>query len=76
MDSRDALDRAGRLGPGGIPWDPLALGLLWDLQDGYVVGIPPAVQRAVFGGLARLARRTGHHRRLARTAGLDPDGWA
>lgn len=70
-----ALDRRRLLGPGGIPLDPLALGLLWDLQDGYVTGLPPGVQRAVFGRLARLARRTGRHRQLARAAGVDPETW-
>ncbi|MDD7941817.1 cupin domain-containing protein [Actinomycetospora lutea] len=70
-----ALDRRGLLGSGGVPLDPLALGLLWDFQDGYLAGVPPRLQRAVFGGLARVARRTGRHRRLARDAGVDPRTW-
>lgn len=70
-----ALDRRGLLGPGGVPLDPLALGVLWRFQDGYLVGVPPVVQRVVFGGLDRLARITGRHRRLALSVGLDPVRW-
>ncbi|MGW0248182.1 cupin domain-containing protein [Nocardia goodfellowii] len=58
-----ALDAAGKTTKGGVPRDPLALALLWDYQDGYLGGIPAGLQRAVFGSLARLARRLGYERR-------------
>lgn len=70
-----ALDRLGRVTRDGIPLDPLALGLLWRAQDGYLAGPPPILQRAVLGTLDRLARAVGHHRRLARSAGLPADAW-
>ncbi|MBB5917899.1 hypothetical protein BJY24_006811 [Nocardia transvalensis] len=58
-----ALDAAGKTTRGGVPRNPLALALLWDHQDGYLAGIPAVAQRAVLGGLARLARRLGCERR-------------
>jgi hypothetical protein len=58
-----ALDAAGKTTGGGIPRNPLALALLWDYQDGYLGGIPAGLQRAIFGPLARLARRIGYERR-------------
>lgn len=57
------LDRAGRTSRSGVPRNPLALGMLWRLQDGYIAGVPAPVQRLVFGGLARLARLTGYEAR-------------
>lgn len=39
---------------------PLTIGLLWELQDGYVAGVPEFAQRLAFGGLARLARWIGY----------------
>ena len=54
------LDRDGKTTRRGIPRDPLWLGLLWELQDGYVAGVPASLQRLVFGGLARLARLFGY----------------
>lgn len=59
-----ALDRAGRTTRSGVPRDPLALALLWRLQDGYLGGIPAPVQRLLLGGAARLAVRLGYQRRL------------
>ena len=70
-----ALDRTGRL-VRGVPLDPLALGLLWRFQDGYLAGLPPRLQELVFGGLDRLARRLGRHRRLAVAAGWSPERWS
>jgi hypothetical protein len=32
---------------------------LWELQDGYLAGVPVSLQRVFFGGLARLARMAG-----------------
>ena len=42
------------------------MGLLWERQEGYVAGLPEPVQRLVFGGLARLTRQVGCHRRARR----------
>ncbi|WAC55948.1 cupin domain-containing protein [Gordonia sp. SL306] len=53
------LDAAGRTNRYGIPRNPLDLATLWELQDGYLAGIPAWLQRLVFPPLARLARRTG-----------------
>ncbi len=58
-----ALDAAGKTTRAGLPRDPLALGLLWRHQDGYIAGIPAALQRIVFGTLARLAVALGYQRR-------------
>ncbi|AVH24366.1 cupin domain-containing protein [Nocardia cyriacigeorgica] len=57
------LDTAGKTTAAGVPRNPIALALLWDLQDGYLAHIPAPVQRILLGGLARLARATGYHRR-------------
>ncbi|NEW41511.1 cupin domain-containing protein [Nocardia cyriacigeorgica] len=57
------LDNAGKTTAAGLPRNPIALALLWDLQDGYLAKIPVPVQRVLLGGLARLARATGYHRR-------------
>jgi hypothetical protein len=54
------LDLEGKTNRQGVPTSPLAIGLLWELQDGYLAGAPPVAQRLVFGGLARLARRIGY----------------
>jgi mannose-6-phosphate isomerase-like protein (cupin superfamily) len=54
------LDLAGKTNRHGVPKDPLALGLLWELQDGYLAGIPVSFQRIIFGGLSRLARMAGY----------------
>jgi hypothetical protein len=60
------LDLAGKTNRHGVPKDPLALGLLWELQDGYLAGVPASLQRLVFGRLARVARFTGYEERLTR----------
>jgi len=54
------LDLEGKSTRQSVPKDPLWLGLLWELQDGYVAGVPASAQRLVFGGLARLARLIGY----------------
>jgi mannose-6-phosphate isomerase-like protein (cupin superfamily) len=58
------LDLAGKTNRHGVPKDPLALGLLWELQDGYLAGAPALLQRLVLGSLARLARLVGYQERL------------
>lgn len=63
-----ALDRAGATTRSGIPRNPLALALLWELQDGYLAGIPSWLQRATLGSLAAIARRTGYARRWTDSA--------
>ena len=57
------LDSAGRTTRAGVPRNPLALALLWERQDGYIAGVPPVLQRFLFGGLARIARLTRYERR-------------
>ncbi|MFI5716692.1 cupin domain-containing protein [Nocardia sp. NPDC051750] len=59
-----ALDEAGATTDSRVPRNPLALALLWELQDGYLAGIPPWLQRLTLGSLAAIARRTGYGRRL------------
>ncbi|MFC4374424.1 cupin domain-containing protein [Nocardia halotolerans] len=61
------LDNAGATTATRLPRNPLALGLLWEYQDGYLAGPPAWLQRWVLGGLAALARRTGYARRLLAT---------
>lgn len=58
------LDYTHRTTASKPPRNPLALGLLWEYQDGYLAGAPVPLQRLIFGGLAALARRTGYARRL------------
>ncbi len=58
------LDNEGKTMSNKIPRNPLALGLLWEYGDGYLVGPPVFLQRLILGGLARLARRTGYARQL------------
>ncbi|MGW6730952.1 cupin domain-containing protein [Nocardia sp. NPDC055029] len=66
------LDNTHRTTASTLPRNPLALGLLWEYQDGYLAGPPVPLQRLIFGGLAALARRTGYARRLrAATGGPD-----
>lgn len=63
-----ALDAAGKTTVRSrMPRNPLALALLWDYQDGYIAGIPVGPQRAILGGLARLATRIGYRRRYLAT---------
>jgi hypothetical protein len=54
------LDLAGKNNRHGVPKDPLALGMLWELKDGYLAGVPVCRQKVFFGGLARLARMAGY----------------
>ncbi|WP_328392250.1 hypothetical protein [Nocardia sp. NBC_00416] len=66
-----ALDGAGATTRSGIPRNPLALALLWNLQDGYLAGIPAWLQRAILGSLAAIARRTGYARRWTDSPALN-----
>ena len=68
------LDLAGKTNRHGVPKDPLALGLLWELQDGYLAGVPASLQRLVFGGLARLARLVGYQERLMESSSRKEEG--
>jgi mannose-6-phosphate isomerase-like protein (cupin superfamily) len=61
------LDLKGKTNRQGVPTNPLALGLLWERQDGYIAGLPEYIQSIVFGGLARLARLVGYENRWAMT---------
>ena len=57
------LDVAGKTNRQGVPKDPLALGLLWELQDGYLAGIPVSVQKIVFRVPGMVARSMGYERK-------------
>lgn len=58
------LARDGKTIRGGIPRNPLQLALLFEISETYVPGLPLAVQRGIFGPLARLAHRLGSERSL------------
>jgi hypothetical protein len=45
------LDLAGKTQRHGAPKDPLALGMLCELQDGYLAGIRCPCKRPTSGGL-------------------------
>jgi Cupin domain len=52
------LDLEGKTNRQGVPTSPLALGPLWELQDGYVAGVPAVARlqaghRALSGRLKR-----------------------
>jgi mannose-6-phosphate isomerase-like protein (cupin superfamily) len=49
------LARDGKTIRGGIPRNPLQLALLFEISETYVPALPLAVQRGIFGPLARLA---------------------
>ncbi|MGI5220202.1 cupin domain-containing protein [Nocardia sp. CA-290969] len=66
-----ALDEAGATTGSRLPRNPLALALLWELQDGYLAGLPVWLQRATLGSLAAIARRTGYARRLFAAAEMN-----
>lgn len=51
------LSNAGRLTPRAVLTDPALLAHAWALNEGDFAGLPPALQRRVFGTLARLTRR-------------------
>ncbi|GAF66028.1 hypothetical protein BTS2_2928 [Bacillus sp. TS-2] len=54
------LDEKNQLNSKGIPRNPLWLSMAWECMDGYLDGIPPVIQRIVFGNLARFARAIGY----------------
>jgi mannose-6-phosphate isomerase-like protein (cupin superfamily) len=49
------LARDGKTIRGGVPRNPLQLALLLEISETYVPALPLAVQRGIFGPLARLA---------------------
>jgi len=63
------LAAEGRINAAGMPRNPLVMALLLDYADLVVPGVPgvpPGLQRAVIGGLARFARMLGLEDGLAR----------
>jgi mannose-6-phosphate isomerase-like protein (cupin superfamily) len=70
------LDVAGRTNRQGVPKNPLALGLLWELQDGYLAGVPAFFQRLLFGGSVAwpASQATKHGWRSSRPTGLEGSG--
>ena len=51
------LAREGKLTPKGMPRSLTDAAVLWELMEGYVVGVPTWLQRWVLGGIARWARQ-------------------
>jgi mannose-6-phosphate isomerase-like protein (cupin superfamily) len=49
------LARDGKTIGGGVPRNPLQLALLFEISETYIPALPLAVQRGIFGPLARLA---------------------
>ncbi len=77
MRASFGLARDGRTSRGGVPRNPLELGLLMQPADVYLPGLPVSAQRAVFGALASAARRLGYEMRFRRYAGHGaPEGGA
>ena len=76
MRASFGLARDGRTGRGGVPRNPLELGLLMQPADVYLPGVPVPAQKAVFGALASAARRLGYETRFRRYAdrGTREDG--
>ncbi len=62
------LARAGLAGAGGMPRNPLQIAVMLRWADFQVPGVPGWLQRALIGGLARLARMTGDEQLLRRHA--------
>lgn len=56
----------GKTNRGGVPRNPLELGLLMQPADVFLPGLPVPVQKAVFGALASAARRLGYETRFDR----------
>ena len=56
----------GKVNSKGVPKSLLQAALLFTMSDTYLAGVPIALQRAIFGPLAALARRRGVDRALAR----------
>jgi mannose-6-phosphate isomerase-like protein (cupin superfamily) len=63
-----ALGIAGRVGPSGMPKNPLELAVLRELSDLYFAGVPSAIQRPVFGALSILAGLARTRKRLSKLA--------
>lgn len=58
------IDR--KVGPSGMPGNPLKLAVIREFADLYFAGVPVWIQRCFFGPLGALARLTGAHTRLGR----------
>jgi quercetin dioxygenase-like cupin family protein len=66
------LARDGKTIRGGVPRNPLELALVFEISETYLPTLPLAVQRGVFGPLARLAHRLGSERSFAKYL-IEPD---
>jgi mannose-6-phosphate isomerase-like protein (cupin superfamily) len=67
------LARDGRSGPNSVPRNPLELALGAQYSDMYLASLPVWVQKAIFGGLASIARMVGTEKRFARYLEPEPD---
>jgi mannose-6-phosphate isomerase-like protein (cupin superfamily) len=54
------LARDGKTNKKGVPTNPFELALLYALSESYLVGMPPFLQKGMFGALARVARWRGY----------------
>jgi mannose-6-phosphate isomerase-like protein (cupin superfamily) len=68
MRASFGLARDGKTNRGGVPRNPLELGLLMQPADVFIPGVPVPAQKAVFGALASAARRLGYEARFRRYA--------
>jgi hypothetical protein len=63
-DLRTFLANFGKTNAKSVPRNILQLALLYELGEGYLVGMPLLEQRAVFGALAGVARWRGVEKAL------------
>ncbi len=69
MRAAGGLARAGKINAAGLPTNLWEAALIYELSESYIAGLPLALQRGLFGLLARLARRLGYDPALAQYAG-------
>ena len=60
------LARDGKVNKKGVPTNIWELALLYELSESYIAGLPLFLQRAIFGVLAKIARRKGYDPEFSR----------
>src|SRR5215212_2160893 len=70
LEATHGLARDGKTNRNSVPKNPFQLALLVELSESYLPRIPIPVQRAIFGGLARLARVLGYSDEFPEYAGV------
>ncbi|HMG84096.1 MAG TPA: hypothetical protein VK574_00045 [Terracidiphilus sp.] len=58
----------------GLPKNPIVRLRFIEISQGFLPGVPPGLQRALFGAAALAARLTGVEQRLRRYMSDEPDG--